>query len=79
MDQIVGLIVGRPPAYSLSDEQQWDDSIVRLIEGFDFPVLAGVDVGHTDPMLTVPLGAMSRLDSSQDVWEILESGVSANA
>lgn len=73
--QIRGLIVGRPYLYSPEDEEKWEKWVLRAVEGFDFPVLAGVDVGHTDPMLTLPLGAEARLDSGSDSWEILEPGV----
>jgi muramoyltetrapeptide carboxypeptidase LdcA involved in peptidoglycan recycling len=44
-------------------------------EGREFPVLSRVDVGHTDPMVTVPLNALAKLDSRENVWEILEPGV----
>ena len=36
----------------------------------------GTDISHTDPILTLPLGAKTRLDSYSDSFEILESGVS---
>lgn len=74
-DQIVGLVVGRPHGYSDADVQSWEDGIIRALEGYNFPVLANVDVGHTDPVLTIPLGARVRLDSAKDLWEVLEPGV----
>ncbi|KAF3023518.1 hypothetical protein E8E14_007924 [Neopestalotiopsis sp. 37M] len=74
-DQIVGLVVGRPHGYSDADVQGWENGMIRALEGYDFPVLANVDVGHTDPVLTIPLGARVRLDSAQDLWEVLEPGV----
>ena len=46
--------------------------------GTDFPILLNVDVGHTDPILTVPLNAMVGLDSEKDEFTILEAGVCAN-
>ncbi|CAD6564908.1 MAG: hypothetical protein ASARMPREDX12_004496 [Alectoria sarmentosa] len=42
--------------------------------GTDFPILLNVDVGHTDPILTVPLNAMVGLDSEKDEFTILEAG-----
>ena len=74
-EKIVGLVVGRPYLYSPKDEAKWDEEVLRAVEGYEFPVLAGVDVGHTDPVLTLPLGARTRLDSGGDVWEMLEPGV----
>lgn len=49
--------------------------VLDRVEGWDFPVLMNVDVGHTSPMLTIPLNAMSSLDSSRDEFCILESNV----
>ena len=81
LDQIVGLIVGRPHSFtsteqiSVEDEERFENAIVKALDGYEFPVLAGVDVGHTDPMSTVPLGARVRLDPGRDVWEVMEAGV----
>ena len=45
----------------------WD--VVRdATAGYGFPVLANVDCGHTDPMLTVPLGVPARLDSDANLF-----------
>ena len=82
-----GVICGRPFKYSEADEKVWEGVLVEVCEAFGMegPILAGVDVGHTDPMLTVPLGAMGRLDSGavggngdgKEVgeWVVLEAGV----
>jgi muramoyltetrapeptide carboxypeptidase LdcA involved in peptidoglycan recycling len=35
-------------------------------------VLGNVDRGHTDPILTVPLGATARLDADARRLELLE-------
>ena len=43
------------------------------------PVLANVDFGHTSPQLTLPLGALARLDPVAEVFEVLEGGVSQTA
>jgi len=43
--------------------------------GREFPVLMNVDVGHTSPMVTIPLDALVRLDSETDTFEILEAGI----
>lgn len=42
----------------------------------DMPVLAGLDFGHTQPMLTLPYGAQARIDCSVETLTILESGLS---
>lgn len=40
----------------------------------DLPVLAGLDFGHTQPMLTLPYGAQSRIDCATASLTILQSG-----
>jgi len=34
-----------------------------------------VDIGHTDPMITIPLGVKAKIDSSKNLFEIKESGI----
>jgi muramoyltetrapeptide carboxypeptidase LdcA involved in peptidoglycan recycling len=73
-DQIAGLILGRPTGHVGKDLEEFEGFVGGLCVG-DFPILMGVDVGHTDPLLTVPFNALSRLDSEEDIWEVLEPGV----
>ena len=42
----------------------------------DMPVLAGLDFGHTQPMLTLPYGVEARIDCAAATLTILDSGVS---
>ncbi|KAL9624717.1 MAG: hypothetical protein Q9160_001071 [Pyrenula sp. 1 TL-2023] len=73
-NQISGLIVGRPKANTEKMRQAWDEVVLGFCEmaGRAFPVLANVNVGHTEPKLTVPLGALCRIDAEKDEWRILE-------
>jgi muramoyltetrapeptide carboxypeptidase LdcA involved in peptidoglycan recycling len=74
---IKGLVLGRPYAYSDNEEMfdEWERTVLDACEGTDFPILANVDVGHSDPMLTVPLDAMVWLESEADVFAVLEPAV----
>ncbi|OAQ65359.1 peptidase u61 ld-carboxypeptidase a protein [Pochonia chlamydosporia 170] len=74
-DDITGLVLGRPYRHTAEQTAEWEKMVLELTEGYEFPILAGVDVGHTDPMLTVPLDALCTLDSERDEWVILERGV----
>lgn len=85
-DQIVGLVVGRPTGYKGQEMEEFESMVLGMCSGRmldrkrkgeerDFPILFGVDVGHTDPMITVPLNAIMRLNFDEDVWEVLEHGV----
>ncbi|KUJ07777.1 peptidase S66, LD-carboxypeptidase A [Mollisia scopiformis] len=83
LDEISGLVVGRPTGYQGEELKGYEKVVLGICSGVkedgterNFPILFGVDVGHTDPMLTVPLNAMTRLSSEEDVWEVLEPSVS---
>jgi muramoyltetrapeptide carboxypeptidase len=74
-DQIVGMIVGRPKNYLDEDWKMFYEIILKHVKNYDFPVLADVDIGHTDPIMTLPIGVNARLDSQNKVFEITESAV----
>lgn len=61
-DIIAGLVVGRPYAYSSENHQLLRKVIGNHTADAGIPVLADFDCGHTDPMLTLPLGANVVLD-----------------
>ncbi|MFZ2634796.1 MAG: LD-carboxypeptidase [Rectinemataceae bacterium] len=53
---------------TLSLERVFDDIFPR-----DKPVLAGLQVGHCAPTLTLPLGVRCRIDAESGIFEALES------
>jgi muramoyltetrapeptide carboxypeptidase len=73
-NDIKGLIVGRPYRYSKEDEDKLKNLIKKHCENFNFPILYGFDSGHSDPMVTIPLGTEIIIDSSSGI-RFLESGV----
>jgi len=73
---IRGLIVGRFFGYSKQEKREVIKIIRERTTDYQFPVLINVDIGHSDPMITVPLGVKVRIDSSKNLFEIKESGVS---
>lgn len=77
-DSIVGVVVGRPTGYEGEEVREYEDmvkGVCEMREEWSFTILSGVDVGHTDPIVTVPLNAVVKLDSEEGVWQILEPGV----
>jgi muramoyltetrapeptide carboxypeptidase LdcA involved in peptidoglycan recycling len=59
-DAIAGLLLARPFGYTREARSQlWD--LVRRYTAV--PALGNLDCGHTDPMMTLPLGARVRLDA----------------
>ena len=73
--EIVGLVVGRLFMYSEDMVVEFEGVLEDVCSGFGFPVLCGVDVGHTDPVLTLPLGCLVALDSERDEFVLEESAV----
>jgi len=71
--KIEGMIIGKItdlPAID-NENEQWanldkapslEDVVLKATEGFNFPILYGVDFGHDVPSLTLPLGAPVVLD-----------------
>ena len=73
-DVIKGLIVGRPFGYTQEEHKEFKSLILKHTEKYTFPVLYGVDVGHSDPQLTIPLGVKVTLDSDTNKFSIDEAG-----
>src|SRR4029079_6978129 len=62
-EQICALVFSRPMSYAPDDVALLWNVVRSATDGLGIPVLANVDCGHTDPMLTVPLGVEVTLDS----------------
>lgn len=82
-DKVSGVVLGR--FFGWEEHVEELDRIVRevIVENPwvknakypAFPVLYGVDFGHTSPMITIPYDALCRLDGEKDEFSILEAGV----
>lgn len=74
-NEISGMVIGRPYRYSKKMEKTLIDLIKKRTQNYNFPVLYRVDFGHTDPMITLPIGVESTLDSKENIFSINETGV----
>jgi muramoyltetrapeptide carboxypeptidase len=74
-EEISGMVIGRPYHYSKKMEKRLISLVKERTKKFNFPILYRVDFGHTDPMITLPIGAKSTLDSKEGIFAINESGV----
>lgn len=74
-NEIKGLIVGRPFGYTDEEKEKFKEVIIDNSRGYNFPILYGADIGHTDPQITIPLGAKVLIDSENNSFELLEEGV----
>ena len=79
LQRLSGVVLGRPggrtdEAYRVEQER----AVLRALEEAGLshlPVLAELDFGHTDPITTLPYGAMAQIDCSLARLTILEPGV----
>lgn len=73
--KIEGMVVGKiTNLHSIEeDDDKWaalekppviEDVILSATEGFNFPIIYGVDFGHDVPSLTLPIGAKVKVDCS---------------
>lgn len=74
-EQIAGLVIGRPYGYDQERATRLWTLASRWTRAANLPVLGNVECGHTDPMLTLPLGVRARLDASAKTFETLEPAV----
>lgn len=70
LSQLSGVIVGRPIFYSEQDNNAFLAMLGDVFQSYDYPVLANVNIGHVDPILTIPYGRNCHLNSATEVWEI---------
>lgn len=68
-----GLVFGRPYGYPAEDAAALWEVVARRTEASGLPVLANVEAGHTDPMLTLPLGVEAELDAGRRTLRLLEA------
>lgn len=77
-DQIAALVFGRPYGYQADNLPVLWDLVLRHTASSGIPVLANVDCGHTDPMLTLPLGVRAGIDSGRGEFKLLEPATADN-
>ena len=75
-DQIAGLVIGKVNELSEEEEKLFELLVLEYTVGSQFPILTGVDFGHTAPQLTLPIGIQASLDSQGDRFSIDEAAVS---
>jgi muramoyltetrapeptide carboxypeptidase LdcA involved in peptidoglycan recycling len=72
-------LFGRPGGQVTVPHELYDDAIRRVVVSeerlSDFPIVAGMDFGHTDPMFVLPYGVMAEIDCDAQRVSILESAV----
>ncbi len=80
LDNIGGLLFGRPGGnIDPSNFEAYDKAILEVIRDeenrSDLAVVTGLDFGHTDPIMTLPIGITAEIDCDNQVITILENAV----
>lgn len=73
--RLAGLVVGKVHGLSAEEHRQLDALLLHHRQPLDYPILTRVDLGHTDPRLTLPLGVRASLDSTRDAFSLEEAAV----
>ena len=73
--KIKGLIIGRAFGYTPEEKQELNTLIQEYTSEQDYPVLVDANIGHADPVITLPLHVQVSIDSSNNYFSIDESGV----
>ncbi len=80
-DSVSGVLFGRPGGRIPVDKhKEYDDAVLRIIRDelgrSDLPIVTQMDFGHTDPIMTLPIGVCAELDCDNRRFSLLESAVS---
>jgi muramoyltetrapeptide carboxypeptidase len=76
-DQVTGVMFGRPAGYSDAAVSDLERVLCARTESAGIPVVANVDCSHTDPMLTLPFGNWTELDSERNLISLRDVATSA--
>lgn len=74
-NRIKGIVFGRGFGYTKEQIKQLKEIILYNTRDYNIPILYNVDIGHTDPILTIPLGVNVELDSNKNKFSFLEQAV----
>jgi len=75
-DRIGGMVIGKLVSCDAPEGgQSLEEMMEEVLQGYTFPVLAGVEFGHTDDKLTLPIGGRAELDSDEALFALVESVV----
>src|SRR5690606_14415430 len=73
-----GILLARPdPQGNQGYQRELEEAVTDILReaGLEhLPVLSGLDFGHTQPMLTLPYGAVAEIDCASASLSILDAG-----
>lgn len=70
--EAAAVLLGRfHSAVAFTPQDSLEAMLEEVLDGVGIPVLSGMDFGHTDPLITLPLGCMARVDTGADPQVVL--------
>ena len=79
LQRLSGILLSKPGGNTDATRfAEYDETLIKVFEEYKIPLIAivtGMDFGHSDPMLTLPYGAMTEIDPVEKTVTILDSGV----
>lgn len=79
LGEAAALLIARPRGYTTEQKETLWQAVKKVlleVDRADMPVVGDVDIGHTTPMMTLPLGCRVAVDAGQKTVELLEPAVS---
>ncbi|RLG58877.1 hypothetical protein DRN86_05095 [Candidatus Geothermarchaeota archaeon] len=65
-----GVIFGIPYQYTEGMKKEFFKLVEKRLSEYNFPILANVNFGHTDPIITIPYGSIGEIDSGENSFLI---------
>lgn len=74
--QVKGLVIGKFSGnFGFKENVTLETILESVLQNYEFPVITDVDFGHTEPLITIPIGISCLLDTTKPEIIFLESGV----
>lgn len=64
LDRTKAMLIGRSPDCEVVSGVSLHDVVLEATKEFDFPIVANIAFGHTDPILTLPVGVSASVEIS---------------
>ncbi|WP_265257852.1 S66 peptidase family protein [Verminephrobacter aporrectodeae] len=76
-ERVRGFLFGQCPDACQTAGQTLEEMVLQVLQEYEFPIVAELSFGHSDPMLTLPNGCMANIQADQDQARVtlLESAV----
>lgn len=75
LETLAGLMFARPYGMDLEQKNELWEVVSERTTQFGYPVVGNMDIGHTSPLLTLPIGCTTSMDGETGRVSILDSGV----